>query len=826
MKRCHLKPCGVASGLLALLPWLLVGSDVTGRAAGAPAEGPGRTLASSARIAQSPAPAGHDGSEASPGAGSAGGRTAHERPQNGQDGSEEVVPRVLPEVTIRSFSLEHDRAVAMHPLGAPGPRRSASPAPLPERGGTAGVIEPESARPEPAELGTHAGADVDPARVPPSGQAPEVEVRVGDHGDYQRIVFEWPQAIKHDVRQQREQITVAFSRAGRIDFAGVRERLGTRLLEARAVGADVTESVVLRVLPGASMRSFRLKHDRIVVVDVFGGAAAPTGAAPADHPDPRPTKGAVQNQRARTAPSAEVAAANFEADDAPLPTVTVRVGEHGAFERVVFEWPEAIGHKVVQRRDRVTVSFSRRGRIDLSRLRDRFGERVLEAWAEGDAARSEVVLRVLPDAEVRSFALEDERGVVVDVFGAPAERGSARNGPHPAPDPVGELRRELEERDAVIDSLLARVEQLERGATLSGGDLDQIVAGRAPAPGEQSLPGPGARAVAAAEQPADKPASEQESVAGAGQDAAGAGQDAGSATAPTQPGQLEVDEDEIDRALERTLVQTGVLLLPTGQAEVEPFFSYTRDETDASMVVLADNGLSVGAGVEVRRNEFVSGQDLRFGMPFDSQVEFGFPYRFVEQSMVATVDMGGSQEVDHFGHGMGDTSIGVAKTLVRENGHWWPDLIGRVTWDAATGETTSNDVPLGGGFNELRGSLSAVKRQDPLAFVSGFSYETTFEKDGIKPGDQLGFSIGTVLAASPGTSLRFGLDQRFIDTAKSDGEEIDGSDSVIGTATIGASVVLGGGMLLDVAADIGLTDDAPAYAARASLPIRFNLPVY
>ena len=222
----------------------------------------------------------------------------------------------------------------------------------------------------------------------------------------------------------------------------------------------------------------------------------------------------------------------------------------------------------------------------------------------------------------------------------------------------------------------------------------------------------------------------------------------------------------------------------------------------------------------------MSGQDLRFGMPFNSQVEFGFPYRFVEQSMVATVDMGGRQEVDHFGHGMGDTSIGVAKTLVRENGHWWPDLIGRVTWDAATGETTSNDVPLGGGFNELRGALSAVKRQDPLAFVGGFSYETTFEKDGIKPGDQLGFSIGTVLAASPGTSLRFGLDQRFIDTATSDGDEIDGSDSVIGTATIGASVVLGGGMLLDVATDIGLTEDAPAYAARASLPIRFNLPVY
>jgi hypothetical protein len=82
------------------------------------------------------------------------------------------------------------------------------------------------------------------------------------------------------------------------------------------------------------------------------------------------------------------------------------------------------------------------------------------------------------------------------------------------------------------------------------------------------------------------------------------------------------------------------------------------------------------------------------------------------------------------------------------------------------------------------------------------------------------------LAAGPGTSLRLALGQSFIDNSRVDGEGISGSDRVVGTATFGASVVLGRGVLLDVAADIGLTDDAPDYAARASLPIRFNLPVY
>lgn len=42
------------------------------------------------------------------------------------------------------------------------------------------------------------------------------------------------------------------------------------------------------------------------------------------------------------------------------------------------------------------------------------------------------------------------------------------------------------------------------------------------------------------------------------------------------------------------------------------------------------------------------------------------------------------------------------------------------------------------------------------------SYGTTFEKDAINPGDQLGFSVGALLAASPETSLRVILNQTFV----------------------------------------------------------------
>jgi hypothetical protein len=262
------------------------------------------------------------------------------------------------------------------------------------------------------------------------------------------------------------------------------------------------------------------------------------------------------------------------------------------------------------------------------------------------------------------------------------------------------------------------------------------------------------------------------------------------------------------------------LLLPFGKAELRPSFSYTRDETDALVLLFTEDGLFTGQS-EVRRDEFDFGLGLRVGLPLDAQFELNLPFRIVDQSLSRFPDR---SEQEDTGSGLGDVSLGLAKTLLRE-GRWWPDLIGRVTWDTASGERRDNEVALNGDFDEIRGSLTALKRQDPLAFVGAVSYQTAFEQDDIDPGDELGFSIGTVLAASPETSLRLALSQAFVQEAEVDGGRIRGSDQVMASLTLGAAAVLGRGLLVDVSADVGLTDDAPDYAISVGLPIRFDLPI-
>jgi hypothetical protein len=500
-----------------------------------------------------------------------------------------------------------------------------------------------------------------------------------------------------------------------------------------------------------------------------------------------------------------ILAYTYLAKPAPAPApIEVRASAHEDYERIVFDWPDRVGHEVTLRGDHLLVAFDRPARIELSGLLERLGPRMMAAWTENSASTARVWMRVGREVRVRSFSLTDGR-VVVDILDDQSSQPDAPRPPGPhAEDAIGELREELQRRDAQIAGLLARVEQLERRGLLSEPDLDLVAAGRAGDSGSAFGPSPSGSA---------SPVEEEEH------------QSAEAAAAQAAPGAFEVDEEEIDRALERTLVQTGVLLLPYGKAEIEPSFSYARWEVDAPTFVTEDGSVFVGEQ-EVRRNEFQSAQSLRLGLPFDAQLEVGVPYRYVDESTVTKVGFGERRESDSSGSGYGDVTVGVAKTLLRENGGWWPDIVGRVRWDSDTGRSISGSLPMGGGFNEVAGSLSVVKRQDPLAFVGGVSYETTFENDDVKPGDALGFSIGAILAASPDTSLRLGLDQSFVNETRFDGRSVDGSDQTIATLSIGAASILGPGVLLNGAVDIGLTDDAPDYAVRASLPVQFDLPIY
>ncbi|MEO1680382.1 MAG: transporter [Pseudomonadota bacterium] len=347
----------------------------------------------------------------------------------------------------------------------------------------------------------------------------------------------------------------------------------------------------------------------------------------------------------------------------------------------------------------------------------------------------------------------------------------------------------VDDRDARIEQLERRIEQLERLLQVDGA----------------AAPGPVASA------PATTPSPPPNVPPGAAPPTAG------------RPA-FEVDPDAAERALERTLVDTGNLLLPAGKIDVAPFTTYEYSESEA--VIVVDNGDAFTELLRVRRDEVTAGFDVRFGLPFDSQLEARVPFVFARQRADGrAVTVGGVPVTGPAGEesaaGLGNLSVGLAKTLVREDG-WVPDVIGRVRYDSATGPNMSNGVVIDDDFHELTGSFTLLKRQDPLAFSGSFSYTYAFEDATIRPGPLYSASLGAFLALSPETSLSLGVSAGFRGETRVGGTPIIGSEERPAIASFGVSSILAQNTLLNFNVGIGLTQDSPDFVITASVPIRFN----
>lgn len=285
------------------------------------------------------------------------------------------------------------------------------------------------------------------------------------------------------------------------------------------------------------------------------------------------------------------------------------------------------------------------------------------------------------------------------------------------------------------------------------------------------------------------------------------------------PGVVVVDENMAERALERSLTRDGVLLLPSGVFEIEPRFAYARQENSTPSFVMS-GGNVISSETERNSDSVTTGLSLRIGLPRDSQLEIGIPYRWRRTETVTNVNFVPIETSTRSGNGFGDVRITYAKTLLSED-TTYPDVIGRLTWDTDTGEISDNGISLGGGFHEIQASLSFIKREDPVVFVSGLSYEYTFEENEIKPGATIAANVGSYIALSPQTSLNLVLALAYDDETKIAGNAIEGSDRVIGTLIVGGSTLISRGTLLNLSVGVGLTDDADDFSITVSLPIRF-----
>lgn len=300
----------------------------------------------------------------------------------------------------------------------------------------------------------------------------------------------------------------------------------------------------------------------------------------------------------------------------------------------------------------------------------------------------------------------------------------------------------------------------------------------------------------------------------------------GAASAPQKPADDAADEQLLARALERSLVRAGAVLLPSGQWEIEPSLRY--DYTRRS-------GLAIVGGAvvsqDIRRETAMAGLGVRLGLPWSTQLEFALPYG---RQRVETLT--GSDSRSPADTGVGDVQLGASKRLVAE-GERWPGLIGNLTWQSATGSSNlgvlaipaegslATTPALGAGYDTLHARLIAAKRTDPLVFVGflghSFSRSTDIGSARVDPSDSNSAGLRAILAASPDVSLRAGFSMARSGDLRVNGAAVPGSGQTVAILELGTSWSLGRRTLLDVFVGAGLTDASPDFLIGIALPLRF-----
>jgi hypothetical protein len=255
------------------------------------------------------------------------------------------------------------------------------------------------------------------------------------------------------------------------------------------------------------------------------------------------------------------------------------------------------------------------------------------------------------------------------------------------------------------------------------------------------------------------------------------------------------EDDELDRALERTLVQQGALVLRPRSYELEPQLAYERWERGRSPLRYAWNAALA----------------FRAGLGWQSQLQLHVPYVHAAATESTTA--------------LGDVSLSLLKQLARDEGRR-PGLFATLAWVSRTGKDGfDGHVPTGGGFDIAQVGLTAVKRQDPLVYFAGASYSVPRSREisgvDVHPGNATGLRGGAVLAATPETSVNVGLNLSFVAASRVNGERVPDSDTLLGTLQLGFGTVLSRSMMVNVSGEFRVSGNVPNLRLVLGLPIRF-----
>jgi hypothetical protein len=254
------------------------------------------------------------------------------------------------------------------------------------------------------------------------------------------------------------------------------------------------------------------------------------------------------------------------------------------------------------------------------------------------------------------------------------------------------------------------------------------------------------------------------------------------------------DDEELERALERTLVREGALVLPPWGFQLTPQFSYAHWDK------IQDPFIS---------NSYSGALSVAMGLPWTSQITVSVPYVF---------DQG--RDGNPSSSGFADVGFLLSKELLVENGPV-PNLVGSAGWTSPTSRASATGpIPYVSGF---QAGFTASKRFDPLVVFLTGSYFSAAEVAGLEfnSGNVVGGRMGASLAISPATAITAGFNVAYITGNNSADLVLPNSDRLLSSVDVGFNTLLWNRTMLSITTQFGITGHTPDFRIITALPIRF-----
>ncbi|PKU26018.1 tetratricopeptide repeat protein [Telmatospirillum siberiense] len=316
---------------------------------------------------------------------------------------------------------------------------------------------PPSAPPPSSQLPPSAAAAPPPApatppvaaKQRPAGEAPAVEVRAGEHGSFNRVVFSWPQTVDYKVEKQGGRATVTFAKPARFDLAGLQTSLPSDIRLLSADGGGKSATVALSIPENARLRHFASGPK--VVLDIVRDSNSPPPAPPATAqqspppgnndvtlpslkplvPEDQPTLPSESLAAAQSAPPPMVKPvqppAKSNATEPPPPATDARpaVAAHPlpADDDKVFSlsvsWEKPVAAAVFRRAGYLWLVFDRKQEVDTKLMRRLGGEAVSEVTQIPN--HEATILRLVVQPDYAPSVRREGLLWVIDLMHQPAE---------------------------------------------------------------------------------------------------------------------------------------------------------------------------------------------------------------------------------------------------------------------------------------------------------------------------------------------------------------------------------------------------------------------